>query len=194
MSQFFAEQPNAQQGQWIVSDAESGESLITFTSFLDMDMKAESKVPTQPTEEGGFFTYNKVETPDDVRVSLAVQGQPDVIEAAISALREAKNSTQLLAIETPDEVLDSFTLAGFNYRRTTQEGAGLLVVELMLTEVRQVAAQYADVKLPARQCKNKSDASRQDSGKQQAEKPRSSVASQTKNKLAGFLGGGANNA
>lgn len=157
---------NSQYGQWTVADDESGRTLVAFTSFLDMDFKGESKVLDQPTEEGGFFSYNKVENPDESYVTLAMQGDDTALSDALNALKEAKKDTRLLSVVTPSHVIAPVTLTGFNYQRRREDGLGLLVVELHLKEVRQVAAQYTAI--PTRQAKNPSDASNQDRGKVQS--------------------------
>lgn len=157
---------NSQYGQWSVVDAESGSTIVAFTSFLDMDYKSETKVTDQPTEEGGFFNYNKVATPEEVYVTLAMQGDDDALGRAILDLKTYEQSTKLVSAVTPTVVVTSQTLAGLNFTRRSQDGLGLLVVELHLQEVRQVATQYASI--PVKQAKNPSDASKQDRGKVQS--------------------------
>ncbi|MEG2172379.1 MAG: hypothetical protein RRY29_03865 [Desulfovibrionaceae bacterium] len=171
---------NSQYGQWSVVD-EGGKALVVFTSFIDMDFKDDSKVPDQPVEEGGFFSYNKVESPAETFVTLAMQGDETAIADAVETLGKAKRETSLLSVLTPSHVIDSVTLTGFNYRRRREDGLSLLVVELHLQEIRQVAAQY--VSIPVRQAKNPSDASKQDRGKVQNK----SIAQQGKEKVASWF-------
>lgn len=154
-----------QQGPWAVVDAESGQPIVTFTSFLSMEYKSQTKVPDQPTEEGGFFTYNKVATPEEVYVTLAMQGTDDVLSRAIVDIKAYEQAAKLVNVETPTVIVTSQTVAGMNFSRRTEDGLGLLIVELELREVRVVKAQYANI--PVKQAKNPSDASKQDRGKVQ---------------------------
>lgn len=160
MSQFSG----GQQGRWTVTD-ENGGALVTFTTFLEMDFKGESKVVEQPTEQGGFVSYNKVQNPSETFVTLGIQGTDTTLGDALTTLEKAQKETTLLSVVTPSKVISSVTLAGINYSRKREDGWGVLYVELHLKEVRQVAAQYAAI--PRRQAKNPSDASKQDRGKVQ---------------------------
>lgn len=171
---------NSQYGQWTILD-ESEETLVTFTSFISMDFKGDIKVPDQPVEEGGFFSYNKVESPAETFVTLAMQGDETAIADAIEILGKASRETSLLTVVTPSHVIDSSTLTGLNYTRRREDGLSLLIVDLHLQEIRQVAAQYASI--PLKQAKNPSDASKVDRGKVQGK----DLITQGKEKVSGWF-------
>lgn len=171
-----------QRGEWTV--LADGKPIVTFTSFLDMDFKGESKVAEQPTENGGFVDYNKVQTPNETYVALAMQGSDTDLGESLDKLDNVQAAASLLEVVTPTRVISNVTLVGFNYRRRREDGLGVLFVELRLKEVRQVQAQYANI--PRRQAKNPSDASKVDRGKVQPK----SLALQGKEGAQKFFGGG----
>lgn len=169
---------------WAIMDA-SGKIAIAFSSFISADMRNESQVVSAPVEEGGFASYNKTDTPFEISVSLGFQGMDGELQAALATLARLRESTELVSLVTPDSEYRSLTLKGFNYRRSREDGLGVLFVDLSFVEVRQVATRYVNVRL----------AERKKRGKQQ---PDSKLSAETLEKMRnlldivqGVIGGGA---
>lgn len=127
-------------GEWTLLD-EGGGTAVTFTSFIDIDLRNEGQALSYPIEEGSFANYNKVDTPLDIRVTLATQGNNSDFEYILAKLDEYKREAVKLSVSTPSRLYESMTLETYSYKRSRDAGAGMLTVELALIEVREVETQ-----------------------------------------------------
>lgn len=179
--------PVSQVNRWNITDKD-GQPLITFTSFLELEYHDESKVLEHPVEEGGFYTYNKIETPVEVSVMLAIAGKNEDLQRILTTLDELVSSTKLINVETPIKLIASNTLVSYDFILKKDDGISLLTVNLALREVRQVKPQYTNVSIPSipqAQAKNPTDASTQDGGKQQPKEPSKSTIKKIQDSLFG---------
>lgn len=123
--------------RWTILD-ENGSNFVEFTSFIAVDIRNEGQALSYPVEEGGFMNYNKVQTPLDIRVTLATQGEPYDFETILKTLEEFQRDAVKVSVVTPSEFYASMTLEAYTYKHTRESGAGQLTVELSLIEVREV--------------------------------------------------------
>ena len=156
---------------WTLLDVK-GQTAVTFTSFIDIDLRAEGQALTYPVENGGFASYNKVESPLDIRLTLGLQGTEADFASALERIGKYKRDAVVLAVVTPAAMYRSMTLEAFSYKRAKGNGAGLLATELTLVEVRQVASRATTTAIT--QPKNPTSAGKVDTGKTQ---PMNSLAS-----------------
>lgn len=134
-------------GQWKLEDAQSGQNIVTFTSFIDSEIKDESKVVSGPVEEGSFASYNKVETPLEIKVTLGIQGTDSELQDAINSLQQYASSTDLVNLITPTAEYENLNLERFDYQLKREIGRGALYVSLSLVEIKQVTTEYTNVKV-----------------------------------------------
>ena len=174
----------AQVGRWGLYD-EQGRQAAVFDAFFGISLKAEAKVTGSPVERGGFASYNKVNAPTRLQVTLGRTGRASVCAAILDRLEELKVGTELISVITPDRVLDGYSLAGFDYTYQAADGVDRLVVTLALEEVRQVDAEYSDQQLPRAAVKHPADASTVDAGKQQGRKPGPSTLTRIRKAVGG---------
>ncbi len=152
--------------QWLILD-ESGGDAIEFTSFVDIEYTNEGKALTYPVEKGSFASYNKVQNPGAIRVTLGKQGTEFEFDAVLTSLDTYQREAVILSVATPATFYNDYTLESYSYRRTRDSGAGLLIVELRLQEVKEVATQTrTDV---ITKPKNPSSSGKTNTGKTQTE-------------------------
>lgn len=152
--------------EWTLLD-ERGATAITFTSFIDIDVRNEGQALSYPVEEGGFANYNKVQSPLNIRVTLAVQGDEEDFDYTIYKLDEYTEGAVKLSVSTPATLYEDMTLESYSHKRTRENNAGLLTVELNLVEVREVRTQVSTTVIT--KPKNPTSASAENTGKTQTE-------------------------
>lgn len=155
------------QAEWTLLD-ESGATAVTFTSFIDIDYRNEGQALSYPIEQGSFANYNKVDTPLDIRVTLGLQGAESDFEYILTKLDEYKKEAVKLSVVTPSALYESMTLVTYSYKRTQDSSAGMLVVELVLNEVREVKTQVTTTVIT--KPKNPTSAEKENTGKTQTER------------------------
>lgn len=148
--------------EWLLV-GQNGQNVVTFTSMLAMSVTNESSVLSNPVEPNQFHDYNKVQSPAEIRVTLGLGGERSDHDVALQRLDALQISTELVVLVTPNTSYPNLTLESYNYRRTSDNGAYLLVVELVLKEVREVEITTTTVIVQS-QAKNPSSVSDVDRG------------------------------
>ena len=142
---------NAMQAQarWGIYDADGNQIGATpggsILSTSDFEYTKELKSSTFPVEQGSFAAYNKVELPAFSTVTLAFQGSPADRSIFLNAIDAACKSTNLYSVVSPEVTYANYSLDRYTFLRRAQRGVTLLVVEIILTEIRQVSAQYLTI-------------------------------------------------
>jgi hypothetical protein len=150
--------------QWAILE-EGGGSALSFTSFLDLDYKNEGKALEYPVEEGSFASYNKTQNSMEIKATVALQGTDADYNDLLTKLEDFQEKAVKLSIATPSDFYEGFTLEGLGYKRTAENNAHLLTVELTFKEVREVKTQVTTQAIT--KPRNPSSASKVDTGKTQ---------------------------
>ena len=124
--------------QWGVFTPE-GVPVAIADNIMSVDYKNSSRVSDFPVENGAFASYNKVASPCTARVRMTrggSRGQRGEFKAALDA---AEGSLNLYTILMPDMSYSNATIESVDWRHETDNGAGMVVAELQLREIRQVS-------------------------------------------------------
>jgi hypothetical protein len=116
---------------------QDGELIIEPDTISVFEFRQEFNVSDYPVEEGGFASYNKVQLPYDVRVSLIKGGSIDDRAEFLVSIDEIIGKLDLYDVQTPEQVYSELNFTHRNFRRTNENGVGLLLVELWAVEIRE---------------------------------------------------------
>lgn len=164
---------------WTILD-ENNLPVLEFTSFISLDVDNTSKITNYSVEKGSFTTYNKVVTPNELTVTLAMQGDALKLQNAIDILNTLCNEPQIVNIVSPYAYYAEYSLESFDYSFNQTDGVSILITPLNFKEIRQVQAAYTN---SIRFTKNQSASSKVNTGKKQGEK--TSVLSDFSKKITG---------
>ena len=117
---------------------EGGGTAVDFDVFLGIDFSGDNQVAHEPIEQGGFASYNKQNTPKEISVELACTKMYFSQHPVLENIDKLASGVQKLSLVTPSSEYKNLNLESYSYRRTEDAGAGMLVVELKLVEVREV--------------------------------------------------------
>jgi len=120
---------------WGIFD-QSGNEALTPDSFLDIDYKNESRVSNYHMEAGAFAAYNKVGTPYDCRVKMALGGDKASRTAFLAQIDAMLKAIDLFTVVTPEATYLNASLQNYSYRRESKNGVSMLTVDLWFIEVR----------------------------------------------------------
>lgn len=121
--------------RWGVFDDGGGRVLVA-DSFIGIEFKNDSRQSNYPIEEGGFQTFDKIDTPYDARVTMAIGGDLVTRSLFLSTCDDMLHSIKLYSVVTPEKTYASASVVNVGYRRETKNGATLLTVQLWFQEVR----------------------------------------------------------
>lgn len=133
--------------KWGVFDAD-GKSIGDYDSLVASDYQNESRISDYPVEQGSFASYNKVDNPFDVAVTLNCGGDEARRAAFLTACESARKSREFYTVVTPEYTYKNVNFIGLNYRRSLRDGAYMLSVQLVGREVREKNAANSSPKDP----------------------------------------------
>lgn len=127
----------------------SGIPVIFADSTVSFELKQDFPISDYPVEDGGFQSYDKVQLPTDIRIRMATGGSVARRQAFLATIEAVMNTTDLYDVLTPETVYLGYNFVHRDFRRTAQNGLGLIVVDLWLTEVRVTStATFTNTKQP----------------------------------------------
>lgn len=123
---------------WTIQ-GEGGSNAIDFDVFIGMEFSSPHQVAQEPIEQGSFAAYNKQDAPKEFAVTLAVTKAYGEQQPVLEALDKLAASTDRVSLITPAAEYKSLNIEAYSYARKEDNGAGMLVVDLKLLEIREVS-------------------------------------------------------
>ena len=163
---------------------EGGGTAVDFDVFLGMEFSGANAVAHEPIEQGGFASYNKQDTPKELTVELACTKMYFNQQPVLENIDKLAAGTQKLSLVTPSSEYKNLNIESYNYTRQNDNGAGMLVVELKLVEIREVETKKKTTasespksqnSKPVEKSKNPSNDSKVKTGRTQTKEPKRSI-------------------
>jgi hypothetical protein len=152
--------------QWGIF-TKAGAPLIIGDSVMAVDFRKEYRILDFPIEQGSFASYNKVETPFDIRITFASSGKQTLLASILSGgalgslitgtdpvqanrtaflktMADATATLDLVDVITPEATYKGCNITHYDYRREARKGATMILVDVWLQEVRVSAKAAAN--------------------------------------------------
>jgi hypothetical protein len=113
-----------------------GAPVITADTVTTFGYQQDWAVSDYPIEGGGFESYDKVNVPFRTEVQFTSGGSLANREALLASIAAIADTLTLYDVVTPEAVYSSVNVEHYNYRRTSSNGLGLMVVTVGLLEIR----------------------------------------------------------
>jgi hypothetical protein len=117
-----------------------GQAVVTAESVISFEFQKTARISDFQVEEGGFESYNKVQRPREVRLRFSTGGSPADRQALLESAEAAMASLDLMDAVSPEAIYQSVNPVHMDYRRTAQNGVGLLTVDIFCEEVRVLSS------------------------------------------------------
>ena len=114
-------------------------AVVAADNVLGVEYRQDWTIADYPIEQGGFQSYDKVNTPFDVRVTYSCGGSTDHRTAFLQSIDDIAGSLELYDAVTPEQVYENVNVLHYDYNRTATNGLGLMTVRIYLQEIRQSA-------------------------------------------------------
>ena len=148
-----------------------GTSIFGNVRVMDIGVEKNGSTVAQPIEENSFFSYNKTSEPTQISCTLCFEGTAQYMQSCLNIVDRYRIGIDLISIVTPHAEYENMTLESYSYTRDVTNGQGLLYVQTVFREVKEVKAAYSSTdvsELPPPisegESANPSDASTQDTG------------------------------
>jgi hypothetical protein len=109
---------------------------IGTSNFLDLDYRAQFAISNYPVEQGAFQSYNKVQTPYNVGVTITAGGSVANRLALLNQVQAIIGTVDEYTVMMPEGSLVGLNPISYGYSRRHDSGVGLLVVHIMFEQVR----------------------------------------------------------
>lgn len=131
--------------------SEDGRTLaLEADSVVSVGYRQGSSISQYPVEQGAFGSYNKVATPFSPRVRVSKGGNVAARAAFLARCEEMAASLDLYRIVTPERVYLNANIERIEYARNAESGVGLISVDIVFVEIRQVnVISYTQAKEPS---------------------------------------------
>jgi hypothetical protein len=136
---------NSVTGTALYTPANGGTlSFFSFSFSKKMEISDFPIEANSPDQGAAFASFNKVFTPANPTVTLAISGAETDKQGFLAALDDACESTNLYIVTTPEGSFGSYSIESYSYERTAQRGATMLTVDVSLKEILQVQPYYSN--------------------------------------------------
>ena len=126
---------------------DQGVAILIGDSVRAFDYSNDARVSNYPIEEGDFRSYNKVQTPYDVKFTFMKSGSISDRTMFLNTVNALLKSTILVNAVTPEIIYRNVNITHVDFRRTAQTGTTLLSVDIWCEEIRQAPAlQFTNTK------------------------------------------------
>jgi len=122
--------------QWGVFTSE-GRPAIVGLSVIAFEYAKDTRISDFPIEKGSFASYNKVDVPADAKITFSAGDTETTRNDFLMRIEPQLKTLDLFTVVTPDKSYTNMNVVHYDYRRTAESGAGLLIVDVWLREVRE---------------------------------------------------------
>ena len=127
-----------QQQQWGIFFG--GVPVVIADNVVEVQYRQQWSISDFPVERGAFESYDKVQIPYDARLRFTAGGSLANREAMLASIAAVAADTNLYDVVTPEAVYLSCNFTHYDYSRRSNEGLGLLSVDIWLIEVREAVS------------------------------------------------------
>jgi hypothetical protein len=115
----------------------NGSPVVVADTVTSFGYKQSWSIADYPVERGGFESYDKVNTPFHVNIQFVAGGSPARREALLNSIAAIGDELTLYDVLTPEATYIGVNVEGYEYRRTSQNGLGLMIVDVDVLEIRE---------------------------------------------------------
>ncbi len=124
---------------WGLFSTDTGVPIFPKCLYFEVSLQEQGQITDAPVEDGSFVSYNKVDAPAQYVLGMSLGPVSAQQSTDLALLRQMRSSTDLYYVHMPNFISPAVNVVGLSIRRTTQSGADLLLVSVMLREVRTFA-------------------------------------------------------
>lgn len=114
-----------------------GTPIVIADTVVDFGYQQAWSISDYPVERGGFESYDKVNSPFRVRIQFVSGGSEANRQALLDSIAAIGDQLTLFTAVTPEAIYPSVNVEHYEYRRTSKNGLGLMIVDVSLIEIRQ---------------------------------------------------------
>lgn len=133
--------------KWGIYEAGSETAKVEVDSVVELGLNGSAEASTYKIEAGSFVSYNKVRNPNAFMIRISKAGTAATRAYINEWLATNVEATTVFDVVMPEKRYNGYTLVEYRMLRSSASGAGMIVADLMIQEVRETAALYSNSKI-----------------------------------------------
>lgn len=115
----------------------NGAPVVIADTVTKLSYKQDWAVANYPVERGGFESYDKVNTPYEVRLQFVAGGSLARRQALIDSIAAIGDTLTKYDVVTPEAIYVDVNVTNYGYQRAANHGLGLLAIDIGVIEIRE---------------------------------------------------------
>ena len=133
--------------KWGIFEPGKEDGPVMVDSIVEMGINGSAETSSYPIESGSFTSYNKVRNPSMLMLRVTKEGRASTRSYITDWLQENLNLPTQWDIVMPEKRYSGYTLVEYRILRGASSGAGMIVADLMMQEVRETQVVYSNSKI-----------------------------------------------
>ncbi|MGL4756297.1 MAG: hypothetical protein ACRCXB_28420 [Aeromonadaceae bacterium] len=133
--------------KWGIYEAGSETAKVEVDSVVELGLNGSAEASTYKIEAGSFVSYNKVRNPNAFMIRISKEGTAATRAYINEWLATNVEATTTFDIVMPEKRYNGYTLVEYRMLRSSASGAGMIVADLMIQEMRETSALYSNSKI-----------------------------------------------
>lgn len=130
--------------RWGIYAPGSETPILSLDSVVELGINCSSEVSSYKIETGSFASYNKVRNPTTIMLRATKEGRADIRAEIVEWLALEVTFPSLWDVVMPEKRYTGYTVVDYRIMRNSSSGAGLIVADITLQEVREIIAVYSN--------------------------------------------------
>ena len=132
---------------WGIYEAGSETAKVEVDSVVELGLNGSAEASTYKIEAGSFVSYNKVRNPNAFMIRISKEGNAATRAYINEWLATNVEATTVFDVVMPEKRYNGYTLVEYRMLRSSASGAGMIVADLMIQEMRETSALYSNSKI-----------------------------------------------
>lgn len=113
-----------------------GFPVVISDNVLTFEYRQQWSISDYPVEQGAFESYDKVQTPFDVRMRFTAGGSSFNRQLLLDSIAAIAGDLNLYTAVSPEGIYPSCSITHYDYHRSAENGVGLITVDVWMIQIR----------------------------------------------------------
>lgn len=130
--------------KWGIYEPGTETPILEVDSVVELGVNGSAEVSSYKIETGSFASYNKVRNPTAILLRVTKEGQAITRSSIVNWLELNVASASMFDVVMPEKRYANYTVVDYRILRNSSSGAGLIVADIAVQEVREAVATYSN--------------------------------------------------
>lgn len=130
--------------KWGIYEPGTETPILEVDSIVELGVNGSSEVSSYKIETGSFASYNKVRNPTAILLRVTKEGQAITRASIVNWLELNVAAASMFDVVMPEKRYTNYTVVDYRILRNSSSGAGLIVADITVQEVREAVATYSN--------------------------------------------------